>query len=438
MAGKANKTPNRLSLFQYAFLALPLAFAGLPLYIHAPDFYIRDLGMNIGLLGTILLAIRLFDAFQDPVIGYFSDKNANQRSLIMTLGFTLLTLGMGAVFYGPQFGISIAIWFALSMILATTGFSILTINLNMMGGFWVNDKDQRTRIAGWREAFALVGLLIASILPPTLQLYYEPAQSFQFLFWSFFGLIILAYFLFKKFMSDFDSNQKSQKSEKAFFNFQFLLILFGRHRLFFFVCALSHFASAIPGVLVLFFIRDYLGTDDLTGLFLLLYFISGAIFMGLWVILARKIGKESAWLSGMILAVFTFIGAYFLQPGDIIGYAIICVLSGTALGADLSIPPSLLADKVSSDKKEQEASQYYAVLAFIPKVCIALASGISFLILDKIGFVAGQDNTDHALSGLIMLYALIPCLIKIFAAFVLWRSMQSEKKKDMSYATRKF
>lgn len=434
MAGKANKTPNKLSLFQYAFLALPLAFAGLPLYIHAPDFYIRDLGMNIGLLGAILLFIRLFDAFQDPLIGYLSDKNSNARASIMTLGVVFLSIGMGAIFYGPQFDIPIAIWFGLSMILATTGFSILTINLNMMGGFWVNDKNQRTRIAGWREAFALIGLLIASILPPALQLYYQPAQSFEFLFWSFFILIVIAFFLFKKFMRDYNEDPKNKKT-KSVLSFNFLSVLFGKHSTFFFICAVSHFASAIPGVLVLFFIRDYLGADEQTGKFLLLYFLSGAIFMGLWIILSRRIGKESAWLSGMILAVFTFIGAYFLQPGDIIGYAIICILSGTALGADLSIPPSLLADKVSSDKKEQEASQYYAVLAFIPKVCIALASGISFLILDQIGFIAGEDNTDHALSGLIMLYALIPCLIKLLAAFVLWRAIQTEKKKDMSYAT---
>ena len=434
MAGKATNAPTRLSLVQYAFLSLPLAFAGLPLYIHAPDFYIRDLGMNIGLLGAILLFIRLFDAFQDPLIGYLSDKNSNARASIMTLGVAFLSIGMGAIFYGPQFDIPIAIWFGLSMILATTGFSILTINLNMMGGVWVNDKNQRTRIAGWREAFALIGLLIASILPPALQLYYEPAQSFEFLFWSFFILIVIAFFLFKKFMRNYNKDPKNKKT-KSVLSFNFLSVLFGKHSTFFFICAVSHFASAIPGVLVLFFIRDYLGTDDLTGLFLLLYFISGAIFMGLWVILARKIGKESAWLFGMILAVFTFIGAYFLQPGDIIGYAIICILSGTALGADLSIPPSLLADKVSSDKKEQEASQYYAVLAFIPKVCIALASGISFLILDQIGFAAGQEYSDEALGSLIMLYALIPCLIKLLAAFVLWRAIQTEKKKDMSYAT---
>ena len=414
-----NAPPSKLSLLQYSFLALPLAFAGLPLYVHAPDFYARDLGLNLGLIGLVLLVIRLFDAVQDPVIGYLSDKHAGWRFGIVATGAAMLIIGMGAVFYGPQLGISAALWFALSMILATTGFSIVTINLNMIGGFWHDEPGQRTRISAWREAFALVGFLVASVLPAALQNFRPAEDAFRILFWVFGVVMVAGFIMFTRFMSRISPGHMITKSDTKK-GLSFLPILTGPDRHFYGVCFLTHLAAAMPGVMVLFFIRDYLGADSLAGLFLFLYFIAGAGLMAVWVKLADRVGKEKAWLVSMLLAVATFIWAYFLQPGDVVAYGVICVLSGMALGADLALPPSILADRVTRQKSEAEATQYYALIAFIPKAAIAIASGVSFFILDRLGFVAGTDNSPGVMQGVITLYALIPCLIKLSAAFYLW------------------
>ncbi len=420
-----SEAPSKISLLQYSVLALPLAFAGLPLYVHAPDFYTRDLGMSIGLIGVILLVIRLFDAFQDPVIGYISDKHAGQRFSIIASGVAMLTMGMAAVFYGPQFGIPAAPWFALSMILATTGFSIVTINLNMIGGFWHDEPGQRTRISAWREAFALVGLLIASVLPAALQSFKPAEEAFRILFMVFGVVMVAGFIVFTRFMSRISTGHKITKADTKK-GLSFLPILTGPDRHFFGVCFLTHLAAAMPGVMVLFFIRDYLGADSLAGLFLFLYFIAGAALVAVWIKLADRIGKEQAWLVSMLLAVVTFVWAYFLQPGDVVAYGIICVLSGMALGADLALPPSILADRVTRQKTEAEATQYYALIAFIPKTAIAIASGVSFLILDNLGFIAGTQNSPEVMQGVITLYALIPCLIKLCAAFYLWRLYKHE------------
>ncbi|MEM8833816.1 MAG: MFS transporter [Pseudomonadota bacterium] len=417
--------PKKTALFHYSFLALPLSFAGLPLYVHAPDFYTRDLGLNIGLIGIILLVIRLFDAFQDPLIGYISDKHASKRFHIVFAGGAMLMAGMAAVFYGPQFAISTAIWFAASMILATTGFSIIAINLNMIGGFWHDEPQQRTRIAAWREAFALIGLLVASVLPAALQTTRPADESFQILFLVFAIVMIIGFLLFAKFSKAIGSNHKIKKSQTKR-GFSFLPILIGPDRNFFGVCFLTHVAAAMPGVMVLFYIRDYLQAENLAGLFLLLYFLSGAALIVVWVKLAKRIGKENAWLISMFVAIATFIWAFFLQPGDVIAYGFICVLSGMALGADLALPPSILADRVTKQKTEAEATQYYALLAFIPKVALAIASGMTFLLLDQMGFVAGIENSPESLQGLVTLYALVPCLIKLSAAVYLWRYSKKE------------
>lgn len=420
-----DKPPKRIHLLQYSLLALPLAFAGLPLYIHAPDFYTRELGMNIGLIGAILITIRLFDAIQDPIIGYISDRFTAQRFTIIASGALCMTLGMGMVFYGPQGSVPMPYWFSVAMILSTTGFSILAINLNMIGGFWQEDKDERTRISAWREAFTLLGLLMAAALPAFLQNQYSAEKAYAFLFWFFAGLMGIAFILFSVFMRKtlHDHTLSKTKTNKGF---SFLKILVGPDRKFFAICLLTHIAASIPGVLVLFFIQDYLQAGQYAGLFLFLYFMAGAVLMPIWVKAAEKYGKEQSWLFSMILAVITFIGAFFLQEGDIVPYAIICVLSGMALGADLALPPSILADRVTKQNTQNEGTQYYALLAFIPKASIALASGGAFLTLEILNFNPGTNNSTQALDGVLILYALVPCCIKLLAAILLWHTLKTE------------
>jgi GPH family glycoside/pentoside/hexuronide:cation symporter len=58
----------------YGLLGLPLAFAALPIYVHVPRFYADVAGMELALLGFILLGARLLDAGIDPWLGWLADR----------------------------------------------------------------------------------------------------------------------------------------------------------------------------------------------------------------------------------------------------------------------------------------------------------------------------------------------------------------------------
>lgn len=49
---KGYMRPNAINLMSYGLLALPVAFAGLPLFIHAPDYYATDLGVSLAAMGA--------------------------------------------------------------------------------------------------------------------------------------------------------------------------------------------------------------------------------------------------------------------------------------------------------------------------------------------------------------------------------------------------
>ena len=57
------------SILAYGALGFPLAFAALPIYVHLPRYYAATTGMELALLGAILLGARLVDAVIDPWLG---------------------------------------------------------------------------------------------------------------------------------------------------------------------------------------------------------------------------------------------------------------------------------------------------------------------------------------------------------------------------------
>ena len=82
MSAAAVPIAPRLSLpglFAYGVFGMPLAMAALPLYVHLPKFYGEHLGVNLSLLGGVLLILRLADGVIDPLLGVLSDRGGARK-----------------------------------------------------------------------------------------------------------------------------------------------------------------------------------------------------------------------------------------------------------------------------------------------------------------------------------------------------------------------
>jgi GPH family glycoside/pentoside/hexuronide:cation symporter len=421
---------NRPDLFLYGALALPLAFAGLPVYLHAPDFYATTYGLSLAALGAVLLGLRVVDAVQDPLIGAFSDAFAHRRKSILLAGAFLLLAGFAGLFNPPVLsGTGHLAWFAVNVFVCTTGFSIMSINYQALGALWPASSPDRTRITGTREALGLVGILAASVLPSVLRNRYDAAAAFQVVTLVLAVLLVVGGLLFLCWYARHSGTAaKAPSLATAPGGFRDLL-RDGWARRFYGIYFISNFASAIPAVLVLFYIRDRLAAETWTGLFLLVYFLSGAISMPVWQRVARRVGTARAWGISMVVAVITFVWAFSLGAGDIVPFVIVCVLSGAALGADLSLPPALLADRIDHVEDQAIASRYFSGAAFFAKASFALATGLTLPMLDALGYVPGQPAVAEIGIYLSGVYALVPCAIKITAAVWLFRSLNMIAEK---------
>lgn len=404
----------RIQLLQYSALALPLAFCGIPLYLHAPDFYATQLGVPLALLGGILMAVRSFDAIQDPFIGWFSDRFSQHRLSLTVISVGLLGIGFFALFH-PWKGIPIAVWFTLTLVITTTSYSVLTINLMALGSVWRQGQDAQSRIVSWRETGTLLGVILASALPLFLQRYVSQSESYTPYTFIMMALLLIGGMSFCYWMKHSFSAESSPATQ-AFIPIRRLI---GMHRAFFSIYFISVLASAIPAVLVLFFIRDVLQAEAWSGAFLLLYFVSGIVAMPLWSFLGTRYGLTKSWFLSILVAVFSFVWAYAVEGGDILSYSIICVLSGTALGAELTIPAAILALRIQSRGQESQSAVQFSILAFSSKAALAMAAGIMLPLLGYLGYQPGQTNSPDALDALRVSYTLIPCLMKMAAGLVL-------------------
>ena len=154
----------------YGALGLPLAFVALPLYVVLPNHYATEFGIPLATLGALLLGARLFDAVADPWIGRWVDgcfaRSAGRVLAVAAVAAVAVALGFRGLFFPPVRGqTALLVWCAALLALTYFSYSVLTVLHQSWGARLGGDEAQRARIVSWREGLALVGVLVASVLP---------------------------------------------------------------------------------------------------------------------------------------------------------------------------------------------------------------------------------------------------------------------------------
>ena len=401
------------TLLRYAALAVPLAFVGLPIYVTIPKFYGQTQGMHLALLGAILLGVRLVDCFLDPLIGWLRDRYPRARRAMMQAAVAGLVLGYWLVFNPPQ-GVSLlaqAVALTLSLAIVYFSYSVLMVHYYAAGVALAVAASDAPRVAAFRESFMLAGVLLASMLPPLLAQQFG-AESYAMLVLIFIPMIVLGAAITMR-LPQFAAQQSAPSPSGV----RGLLDCFRDHdmRHVLVVLFFNSIPSAITGTLFLFFTADVLGaTDTQAGLFLVLYFISAAVAIPFWTWLARRVGMRRALLLGMGLAIAAFVFAYGLSTGDLLPFAMICVVSGAAVGADLTLLSAMFAQAL--EPTPERAGIAFGLWHFLSKLTLALAAGI---VLPLLAFYGYTPSEPHSLNILSLAYAAIPCALKVIAMVIL-------------------
>ncbi|WP_436398521.1 MFS transporter [Roseobacter sp. S98] len=392
----------------YSVFAALLSAAGLPIYIHAPKFYVDEYGVSLAALGAVLFGLRLLDVVQDPLLGRLSEFLRDRRGVAVAGGCAVIAGAMILLFAVPPM-MPALVWFGLCLTLVFSAFSFLTINFYAQGvvkGTAMKGQGH-LRLARWRESGALVGVCVAAVAPVALgAVFPAPFAGFAI---GFALLAVVAWFLMRNEWSTAGLGQSTGFGAVLADPLARRLLL---------IALVNAAPVAVSSTLFLFFVESRLEAPGFEGPLLLIFFLCAALAAPLWGALAERIGARDVLLLAMVLAIISFGSALTLGPGDWVLFAVICVASGAALGADLTLLPAIFATRMAHISPS--ASEGFGLWSFVSKLTLAFAAVSLLPLLENAGFRSGAtDNPPEALALLTFLYAAVPCVLKLVAILLL-------------------
>ena len=387
-------------LWRYALFSCALGMAGLPIYIHAPKYFVEQYEISLATLGLALLLLRSIDFFQDPLLGRLASSTLSRGSFPLWIATAFMCFGMVLLFAIPAIT-SPLLWFSISLIILFSGFSFAYIRIYALG-VEVFGMEGQIRIPKWREAGTLTGICLAAAAPTILSITGSNGyKNFAFLFCS---LIIVATALMN---SDFSKTFKVQNQTYSVFPKDS-----GLRKLLLFVF-LNALPVAVTSTLYLFYVHHVLGLEALGGALLILFFLSAAFSAPFWTRWAEHYCALKMLRISMLVSILSFVWAYNLNAGEVIAFSIICFATGLSLGADMTILPAIFAKRLAKTKHDANAG--FGIWNFSNKLALALTAGILLPIMEFAGFETQDMRSSLSREVLTMSYAIVPCGLKILA-----------------------
>jgi GPH family glycoside/pentoside/hexuronide:cation symporter len=413
----------------YAAPAFFLAVVGIPVYVYIPKFYTDVVGVNIAALGTILFSVRLFDAVTDPVLGYLSDRTRTRmgrRRPYIAVGSIFVALTMYMLFHPPRVSaFAETIWFAVSIYALFLCWTAVVVPYESLGPEITFDYDERTSLFGMRDGFLIAGTLAAASSPAIVQWFFGLAGDAEGERSKFFWIaIIYAPLLIGScWWCVLAIRELPRQTPIGTTGILPGLRQIGRNRPFLILLiayTISAIGNNLPATLILYYV-EYVLQSKMADAFLLLYFITGIVFLPGWIAIARRAGKKAAWLASMAVNTGAFIGVFFLGPGDAAIYGVLVFLSGIGFGATLAIPSAIQADVIDYDELmtgERREGQYIGLWSIAKKLAAAVGVGAGLSILGMVGYTPNVEQTAQVQFTLRTLYALVPSVCNMIAFFI--------------------
>lgn len=416
----ATIVPSVAVLTAYGSLAFPLAAAFIALQVIVPTFYAQALGLSLSAIGGILLAARLWDLFTDPVVGYLSDHTPahwGRRRLWVVASAPLIAASVWLLFNPPvDAGNRFLLLATLGIYVAGT---MSIVPMNAWGAELSDNYHQRSRISGARVIFGLTGTLVALLLVDNSNNETLAQSLFAIATLTLVSLAVAvpAAAIVVPDKATVTSQGSSLSGALRLLTtpspFRRLLLAF----------LLNGLGNAIPATLFLLYVTHVLGAPGMAGPLLFGYFICSAASVPLWVRVSKSFGKHRTWCSAVLGSCAFFIFTPFLGAGDTALYIFAVVGTGLMIGADLALPAAINGDLIEWDALEnghRRPGLFFALWGTASKLAFALAVGLTFPLLDLIGFDATATNLPEDIRTLAVMYAAPSIVFKLIAVTLMW------------------
>lgn len=410
-------------LAAFAAPAVPLSAMLLPLTIYLPNYYTKELGVDLAAVGGAAVLIRLFDLGFDPAFGSVIDRVRTPWGRFRPWVLIGCPIAMLAIYnlFMAQAGVG-ALYLTLWLIVVGVGQSMGQLSMMAWASQAATQYHERSRIYGWWQALTVAGMLFILTLPVIVgKLGGSDADGVHAMGWFVIAALPVTIGLALLVMPE--PATQTQQSRVDWRHYWLMI----REPSVLRVLATDIVIGTAPtvaGTLLFYYfeaVRGY-GRPE-TAALLLFYFVGALAGAPLWTWLAKRIGKHRALVAATLFYAVVQIGVLLAPHDPVIGMAIMFVagLPFSAGGILLRAMMADVADVVRLRTGVDLSGMLFSLLSGSIKIGTTVAVGGSLFVLAAVGFdaKAGAENSKLALDTLSGLFALLPAGLGVLAAWLI-------------------
>ncbi len=383
------KLLNSPMMYAFGMLAMMIpsqAFSSFYSY-----YYVDKLGLGIGLATLARTIFLIWDAVNQPIFGYLSDrtntKYGRRRPWIFgAIPFFMLTFIM---VYSPPQGLSeigLFTWFLIALVVYEAVATILWVNYGALFPELFRGDRIRAKASAVQQGYQIVALLIGAALTPIL---YDAIgfSNMSIVYAIAFAIFMLLCLRYTK------EDEEARRTPQLGFKEAFRETL--KNKMFWVFNIANSFAQTVNGLLssiVPFYAKYVLKIPEAQVTILLAsIFVSVIPLVFVWYWFIRKMDPVKGWRLSLVAYALSVIPLWFgtnLLSGIIAG-----VLVGFGLAGFLVTPPvvsGIIIDQDFAKTGSRREGIYTAVSGFITRSS-GLISALAFLI---VGIIFGYESGD--------------------------------------------
>lgn len=377
-------------------------------------FFLTDVArLNPVLVGGLFFANRAWDAINDPVVGWLSDRTYTRwgrRRPWLLWGAIPFGVAYFALWYVPPFGqTGLVLYYFFVLLLLDTTYTVVNVPYAALTPELTHDSDERTSLNSYRFAFSVGGALTSAVLHPVIVGSFDSVRTGYMVsgaVWSTLGTItILLVFLFTRERPESmqerptrDSMPYVQQIRTALSNrpYQFVVSLY----------LFSWLALQLLSVVLIYYITYYMRIPDdyysvgglaLPAMSYILLAVQGTslVFIFVWSWVAHRLEKRTVYIIGATLWLSVLLILSFITPEMRWLVLPLSVLAGAGVAVAYLIPWSMMADVMEVDEWNtglRREGIFYGFMVFLQKISIAIAGFLVTFSLARTGYVTPAED----------------------------------------------
>ena len=417
------------TILGFSLSNLPLGALAVAVAVYLPPYFASHLGVSLAVVGGAWTTVRLLDIGVDPVLGVIMDRTRTRLGRYrfwMLLGSPVLMISVFALFQAPH-GIG-PVYLIGWLLVFYLGTSILGLGHSAWGANLSTEYHERSRLFGVVAALGVIGAVVVLLIPIGANaLRRSAAEIVPDMGWFIFWLIpvSMAWMLLRTPERIAPETDHPQFRLRDYWS---LLVKPDLLRLFLAQMALT-LGPGWMSALYIFFFTDSRGfTPTQASALLLIYVLAGIVGAPLTAMLARRLSKHRTLMVTTTAYSLGLCMVMILPKANVpMAIPVMFWCGFMAAGFDLMIRAMLadVGDEVRLDQGQERLSLIYALNSLAAKIAGAFAIGLTFPLLERLGYKAaeGAVNTPAAIRSLEWAYIAGPIVFVMLggACVIGWR-----------------